>query len=262
MMSMNQLMPAATHGATQTVQRLASWRVELRDFALITHVVPAERVRRIIPRQLELETFRDTDGVAKAYVSVGMFFNDHFRWGLAPEPHLNFYQATYRTYIRHKGRPAVYFFKTYLGTPSSFLLQRTLARHALSGNFEVSTALGVHGYSAYTAALQSADGITSFELSATELPRSRAPFASGEELSQFLTFRPHGLFESSVGPLADQIVRHRRIYPWAGTLKSARFDLWAKLRILSRNEAMNPYSVLVEPSVVFAFLPPVPYRWA
>lgn len=260
---MQQLTLAPKDTITQHLTHPASFKVTLRDFALVTHCVPAARVRACLPKQLELQTFRDEQtGESFAFVSVGVFFNKNFRWSHGPERlSLNFYQATYRTYINHHGRNAAYFFKTYLETVPSYLLQRSAAHCARKAEFEVNAASDLHGYKNYSCVFKGREGVTQLELEARELPRARPPFRSGEELSQFLTYRLHGIFRSSIGIHTDQMVQHRRIYPWSGRLKSGRFDYWKKLGILSSEEALNPYSVLIEPSVEFTFFPPLPVRW-
>lgn len=260
---MRQLALAPKDKLTQNITHPASFKVTVRDFALITHCVPATRVRTLLPRNVELQTFRDEQtGESLAFVSVATFFNSRFHWSHAPRrPSLNFYQATYRTYVNFRGRNAVYFFHIFLETIPSYLIQRSVAQCTHKAEFEVDASIDLHGYRDYSCVFKNRGGITQFALEARELPEAKAPFRSGEELSQFLYYRLHGVFRSSVGVFADQMVYHRRVYPWSGRLKAGRFDFWTRHGILTPDEAQRPYSVLVEPSVDFTLYPPLPIRW-
>lgn len=234
-----------------------SLSAELRHFALITHQVPASRVRRLVPRCLELDL---VDG--RALVSIGCFYTREFGLRFAPArfPRLNFEQVTWRTYVRYRGRRGVFFFRTALGTVSSFLLQRAAARSARPAAIRTCREpYAQHfvtklGYDNYEAEVISPRLRTSFKLEATH----KAQSDHERELDQFLTFRPHGFFHSSLGVVMDQAVAHRPFDPWKGRLIQGRFDYWQKLNILYPDEAQEPVSVLVEPAVRFVFYPPMP----
>lgn len=60
---------------TQRFTRLATAEVDVQNFALVTHAVPAERVRRILPARFELETFTSEDGRELALISSSVFCN-------------------------------------------------------------------------------------------------------------------------------------------------------------------------------------------
>jgi hypothetical protein len=240
-------------------------RSVLEDFTLITHAVPAVRIRPHLPRELELETFQSGGGDGhgeKAFVSNASFFNRGFHAALLPFARLNFAQITYRTYVRYKGRRGVFFFATALSSRTAFMLQRGTSRIVHLGKYEREKLLGGEGYERYTFSMESDLGQTRFELEATERPHAHAPFKNGDELAQFLTYRQHGFLYMPGGILGDQKVAHERMHPLSGKLRSARFELWEKLGILRPHETLEPFSVLVQPRIPFTLFPPVPRQIA
>ncbi|MEW6056398.1 MAG: DUF2071 domain-containing protein [Bdellovibrionota bacterium] len=241
-----------------------SFQVELRHLAFISHQVPAERVRKGLPKQFELETFRSEDGKEYALISVGCFRNHDFRWSLTQFPRLGFEQVTYRTYVRHRGRIGVYFFGTVLSKLLPFIMQRSLAKQAFSGMFRVSRRADSFGYKSYECDIKSDFSNLKFRLVANgkddsvEALKPRSPFLNGIELAQQTTYRLHGFFKSPLGFHVDQFVLHRPMRPWFGELVEGRFDLWENLGFLTREESQHPLLVTVEPEITFNFFPPLP----
>lgn len=222
----------------------------LRHFALITHAVPPKRVKAHLPEGFELDTW-DLNGKPRALVSVGCFRNEKFGLAALNRPNFDFEQSTYRTYVKYNGVRGAYFFGTYLGNPISWAMQRAVASGAKLGRFEIIRNYNDSGYRRYSGAVHSKSGETRFELRANELPEN-------DELTQFVTYRPHGFFKSSLGRVWDQPVEHARMCPFEGKLISGRFDPWDALDILSPEEAAHPISVLVQPSIHFLIKTPVP----
>ncbi len=232
--------------------------VEVQNFALVTHAVPAERVLRHLPPPYELQTFFGDDGTEMCFVSATCFCNRDFRWALLPYPRHTFNESTYRTYVRHKGGQGVYFLGRYLGTRLAVSAQKTLARDTYLGDFTVATNLGSEGYDDYTCRVSSDRGHTSFKLRAKDAPRARGPLESGDEHAQFITYRLEGYFTSTLGAQGHMPVGHPRMSPYEGELLEGRFDLWDELGIVPAAEAMDAFSVLIEPGVPFELAPPRP----
>ena len=55
--------------------RLSTAEVDVQNFALATHAVPAGRVRRHLPHRFELETFISESGQEMAFISSSTFCN-------------------------------------------------------------------------------------------------------------------------------------------------------------------------------------------
>jgi uncharacterized protein YqjF (DUF2071 family) len=241
----------------EAFERLTTISVEVLNFALITYAVPVERVRRRLPSPYTLETFH-RNGQEQCLVSGTCFCNHDFRWSATPYPRLTFDEATYRVYVTHSGRRGVYFFQRFLSSPVAFAAQRAADQNVAVGVFETETRLDDSGYSLYTCSVRSGDVHNSFTIRARQIPRRKIPFASGEELTQHITYRLHGFFQTPVGFQGHMPVSHRRMAPWSGELISGRFDTWTRLGIVTSEEVAHPYSVLIEPAVNFLLHPPRP----
>jgi hypothetical protein len=230
-------------------------RSEIQHFALISHAVPAERVRARLPAGLELETFSGPEGEERAIISTACFRNAGFRPTLALAGGMNFEQLTFRTYVKYRGRTGAYFFGTLLSKRVPYLLEHLAAREAGLAKFHVNRVFHRKtGYTGYSALVRSAFGETFIRLRGTHPPKI-------DPLTQTLTHRLHGFFELTVGgSLGDQIVRHRRMSPWGGELIEGRFDFWERLGLLKPEEFNQAHAVCIEPSVVFHIYPPFPAR--
>lgn len=125
-------------------------RVEVDDFALVTHAVPAERVRVHLPDVYELQTFK-AGGVERCFVSTTYFCNRDFRPAVVGFPRLTFAESTYRTYVVHRGRAGVYFFGRYVGSALVWAGQRAVARDTYHGDFVVDVVGDVDGFDLWRA---------------------------------------------------------------------------------------------------------------
>jgi uncharacterized protein YqjF (DUF2071 family) len=236
---------------------LVSLRIQVRNFALVNYAVDADRVRQHLPAPYELQTFSDTDR-DYCFVSASCFCNQDFRLAASPYPRHTFNESTYRTYVTHNGDAGVYFFTRFLGTPISVVPQRMLARDTYLADFEVTTELDQSGYRSYVCDARGPDGQTTFSLEARSRPKTEPPFASGEEVAQFFTYRLRGYFTSSVGTQVQMPVSHPPMNPYAGQLDNAYLEPFARLGIVPADEMNAPHSVLVQPEVDFRLHPPRP----
>lgn len=235
--------------------RLTTAEVDVQNFALVTHAVPAERVRRHLPARLELETFEAEDGREMAFISSSTFCNRQIHWSAARYPAHDFDQSTFRTYVSWNGQRGAYFFGTYVSTRLSYLGQKLVAANTRLAEFDVDIRHGTHGYPHFDARVTAGDQQLVLQLTALERPEPKAPFVSGNEHAQFITYRLHGFARSPLGETYGPI-EHRHMDPWAGRLHHGRFDFWERMGILDPGEAADVFSVLVEPSVRFTLHPP------
>lgn len=237
------------------LRKVSTAQVDVENFAMINHIVPAERVRPHVPESFELESF-SLDGREVTFITTSCFCNRDFHWSALPSLTHTFNQNTFRTYVTYQGRLGSYFFGTYVDTVASFVAQSVLAANSYRATFDVDVLGGATGYTNYTCHTRSQRGELTFELRAVEQPVARPPFSTSDEHRTYITHRLHGFARSPTGLQTYGPVEHRKMTPWAGELISGRFDLWADLGILSHDEVLPAYSVLVEPSVRFLLLPP------
>ena len=134
-------------------RRLLTIASEVRNFALVTYAVRADRVRARLSVPYQLETFHEDDQ-EWCLVSATCFCNHGFTWSALPYPRLTFDESTYRTYVTHRGRRGVYFFRRFLGTPLAFGQQRAFEMNAALGQFEVETEVDESGYPSYVCSVR------------------------------------------------------------------------------------------------------------
>lgn len=237
----------------------ASFSIEVEDFALVTYRVEADRIRKHLPNGLILQTFRD-GGAEYGFVSTTCFLNRDFRLTAVGFPRHTFYESTYRTYIDYQGVPAVYFFRRYLGSGLSFIVQRTIDKGAYHADFEVKVVRGPTGYESYSCSATGRSGDTAFCLEAVRSPDLLPPWELDEGHAQFITSRPIGCFSTPLGHPARARVQHARMKPFWGRLTGARLQLWEELDVVTAHEAHSPYSVLISEGTTFRLFPPLPLR--
>ena len=115
-----------THNAlARPSARITDVSSTLRDFAITTWDVSAEKLQSFLPNGLTADTFEFSDGRTRAFVSAVTFLNTRFYVHFAPFVRLQCEQTNYRAYIRRGNERAVWFFGTTLA--SRFVL---LPRHA------------------------------------------------------------------------------------------------------------------------------------
>ena len=242
------------------LQRVGSLQIDVQNFALVTHSVPAERVRPHVPELFELETYLDESGREMTFVSANGFCNRQVHWALARYPAHDFDQLTFRTYVTYGGLKGSYFFGTYVSTRLSLLGQLSVARCTWLADFDLDISSHTAGYPSYACGAEGPRGTVSYRLEATEAPEPKHPFDSGDALAQFITYRLHGFTKHPFGFQTHGPVEHRRMRPWSGRLLEGRFDFWERMGILEPSEFENVYSVLIEPSVRFTLFAPRPAR--
>ncbi len=241
--------------------KLATLQLDVQNFALVTHAVPAERVRPHVPDMFELQTFTGDDGRELVLVSANGFCNRQVHLAPLRYPAHDFDQVTFRTYVTYKGiTNGAYFFGTYVNTALSYAGQISVARCTWRADIEADIDGGAAGYPSYAYEARGPKGTVSYRLAATEAPTAKHPFETGDELAQFITYRLHGFTQSPLGFQNHGPIEHRHMKPWSGRLLEGRFDFWAEMGILEEDEFADVYSVLIEPSVHFTLYPPRPAR--
>jgi hypothetical protein len=234
--------------------------VDLENFILINHAVPAARVRAQLPDKVLLETYEGADGRETCFVTTACFCNRDLRWRLTQRPTHTFNQITFRTYVRYGEARGLYFFGTYCDTVASFVWQGAMATGTKLARFELDVHKDGGGYGRYSCTARSGPEEASWLAEATDRPEAIPPFSDGYEHAQFLGYRLHGFSRNPFGFYTHGRVDHRKLRPFSGHLKEGRFDFWTRLGILRPEEYLSPASVLIEPHITFTLLPPRPVR--
>lgn len=229
----------------------------IENFALVQHVVPAERVRRHVPDRFELETFWDA-GEEKTWISTSCFCNRRTRWGGLRYPAHDFSQTTFRTYATYRGLRGAFFFGTWVSTRLSWVGQFSVAAHTRRADFDVEINGGMNGYPRYRFEAVTGTQKVGFDIEAVDKVEPMPPFNTADEHGGFITHRLWGFTRHPSGVHVVGRIQHRRMRPWGGRCNWGHFDYWTDLGILFPEEYDDVYSVLVEPSVHFLLYPPRP----
>ncbi len=240
------------------LDRLTTAQVDVQNFALITHAIPAHRLYPHVPQRFELETYESDSGEEMAFISSSTFCNRQIHWSSARYPAHDFDQSTFRTYVTHRDRRGAYFFGTYVSTRLSLAGQFLVAANSHLADFDVTTDMDDSGYRSYRSRARTSDQELYFHIEATEVPEAKGPFVSGNEHAQFITYRLHGFARPPFGGVTYGPIEHRHMDPWSGRLIEGRFDFWERMEVLYPSEFSDPFSVLVEPSVRFTLHPRAP----
>lgn len=258
--------------------------VTMRHLVIVSHAVPAARVRSLVPAHFALDTLKIA-GETCAIVQSTIAFNENLHYTPLPKPSLDFWSATFRILTRAPLRedtlsgavgapgqrmlrsdPAAWLVKSYLGAHAAWVLQRAVAANARHADFNV-----IHrgDYNAVYMDIQPDDknGVTQIAVRATPDRAPVPPFASWSKMAEFLTRRPHGYYDmaavagrenigfialdnAAMEPLGAELI------PVGGEVRESRLGVWEQLRVLEPAEMRRPFSVLIQPRLPVVLQPP------
>jgi len=172
--------------------------------------MPARAVRRLVPDDLEIDTF---DG--SAWISVLHYRVRGVRPLMGPSiPWFSsFLQMDVRTYVRHQGEPGVFFFSLDASNPVAVWLARTVFRLPY---FRADMSLRRVGESFRVSSQRTHQGARHAAIECQWAPREPLPSNARDGLVPFLAERDH-LFAPHAGRLLTCTVQHE---PWS--LRRAR----------------------------------------
>lgn len=229
---------------------MSKFETDIKPFILISYRVPQHLVRKIVPREFELELDESDIAYNTATVSFSLSYQKSFHWSPLALPSLNFYQATYRANIHIDGHAGVYFFRIDLGSQVSYLWQRALARSASRSQFTFT-----QGDKTIACHIRNNQFPASFALDsmcekAAELERAHR--------FRMLTYRTHYVFQSWLGNHFVQVVDQQIVNPYECKLVSASLPFFEQLGFVSTHDVQHPCSVLLVPEMKSIFSLPKP----
>jgi len=237
-------------------------RSDLLHFALITHTLPAERLRPHIHERFEIQTF-PIGGERLALMSAVPFLDEDFAfYRLAPFARMRFAQTNYRVYVkdRETGEPCVWFFGTTLGgwvvnlARGLWRIPWHYARYEVDCRYDA--AAGRYQRFRYTHASGWASADIELEDTGTS-PGLLPGFADMDEQTLVLTHPVKGFFYRTDGNLGTYSVWHEEIPLTVGRPVELHFSLYERLGLLGKDEMQRPHSVLICPKTTFeVHLPP------
>lgn len=233
---------------------------KLQHFAIITYAIDPARFNDIIPPRFKLDTI-EYQGKEQVLMSVVPFINVDFSSAIFPFPNFSMGQTDYRVYVidQHTQERCVWFLGTTLDS-WTLIVPRYLWQlpwHSAVFNFECHQ--DEYGYyKQYKMQTQSAWANAELQLAQSEHdPWNYAGFPDLESHLVYLTHPLAGFYHRRDGKLGTYRVWHDRLQLKPAQLLHAKFDLLDRLNLVSFEDQLNPYSVLIEPINEFTiYLPP------
>ncbi|MDQ2805360.1 MAG: DUF2071 domain-containing protein [Chloroflexota bacterium] len=234
----------------------------LRPALLVSWAVPAARVRPLVPAQLALDTVAGPDGAPLALLTVAAVLNVGMHPRPLPALRTTCAQANYRTYVRGRdGAPGVYFFANFVAGRAGWFLPWLLSPHVYYAPARMSGRLPAHPTPAarwdVQLTMRSALGPTQITATGRCDPLTDAAYwLDPATAARFLSQRLTGYLRDRRGRVWALPVDHQEMAPWPGTVAAITCAPWQHWGLLSATETAQPFSVLLQPAVLFrAFVP-------
>lgn len=233
---------------------------KLQHFALITYALDPNRFKAIIPERFKLDTIQ-YQGKTVALMSVVPFIDVDFTSAVYPFPKFKMGQTNYRVYVidQTTNERCVWFLGTTLDS-WTLVVPRYLWQlpwHPASIEFDCEQDQdGL--YMQYKMKTQSQ--WASSEVHLTQSINNQWQFEGFPDQESYQVFLTHplaGFYHRRDGKLGTYRVWHAQLQPKTAKLKYARFELLDRLNLISFEDQLNPYSVLIETINEFTiYLPP------
>jgi uncharacterized protein YqjF (DUF2071 family) len=236
-------------------------QILMRDMLFLNYRIPLERLRPLVPEELELET-RPESGSSFGFISAVAFTNLDIKAGVLPMLRACSDQINYRTYVTAGEGPAVYFFdmkidSRVLATGTSFLglpvshEDITIKARPISDTEETEKSDSSPRYPRfYRVESEGPEGLTAEAIVGEESARR------SELPSEFITERPIGYVKAPGGGMLKIVVEHERIETVPARVTQVKSLLFESLGLLNEEEMSNPYSVFYTPEITFITTPP------
>jgi hypothetical protein len=232
-------------------------RVEmlLRHVLYVSYLVPASRLRPIVPDMLPLAVVEGNSG----FVSVVVLRSTRVGLSSLPFPRFDYSQINVRTYVTdpHSGNQAVHFLKSGVTSTVISLLTRTIGvpweHMECAVNVRVDEQLHYDAYEAF------GQWGGDFFIKAEEAmmpPTSMLPFKDTESAIDYLV-RPLTGFFAHKGRVGRFRIWHPDVKPRAGIIKDFHFPLLNSMNVIDQTVTHGPDSVLLVPEARFhIYMPP------
>jgi hypothetical protein len=227
----------------------------LKNVLYLSYLVPAARVRALVPERLPLAIIEGE----RVFISAVSLTSERVRLNVCPWPRFRYHQLNLRTYVLDPktGGMAVYFFRSGLTSATTSRLTRLLGlpwEHAdLSLDVRRDDPDTVTGY-----LLEGNwDGPLRIEASTmAKRPESFGPFTDLEHMMAYLINPPAGYYGPS-GKTRRFEVSHRSLSPFSADLRDVSLPTMEGLGLLSAGEMAHPHDVLYLPEASFRIhMPP------
>lgn len=242
---------------------VATTTATLRDVLAVTHAVPVDKVRPLLPEGLAPDLLPAFDGEPMAFVQTVCAYYEDARWSLLPGGvgAASYHQITYRILTRREGRRSVFLVRTFVSNSelsfSRRALEKTVDHARLTVYVDGDPARAT--YKRYNVRAAGDTGKTEMEVTVHSTPPAPPiPFRSPEELTTFLLQRDETYFRA--GAMRSRIslapARLGPLVPVYGELTSARLTPWADLGLIQPEDMTRAFAVHLLASLTVVASPP------
>ena len=235
-------------------------QLSLRNLLYINYSVPPERLRALVPDELELDVSTDASGREVAFVSAVSFHVAELRSTLLPLMRPSFDQINYRTYVNAGEGPAAYFFN--MSVNSRMVLAGTIMLGMPVSYEEIELTSEPHSTVADSELRVVRCAVNSKGLEAAIEIGARHASIGPEDAAippDFITDRYIGYVKSAADGIMKITVEHQKLDSITAHVKSARAPMLESLGILNMDESMRPHSALYVRESVLKTFPPSPW---
>lgn len=234
---------------------------KLQHFALISYAIDPAKFENIIPERFKLDTIQ-YQGKEKALLSVVPFVDVDFTSAVFPFPKFTMGQTNYRIYVIDQltQERCVWFLGTTLDS-WTLMVPRYLWQlpwHPANIQFDCKQNVNTGLYQQYK--MQTQSTWANAEINLSQSVNDCWNFEGFPNLESFQVFLTHplaGFYHRRDGKLGTYRVWHDRLQPQPAQLHHARFELLDRLKLVSFEDQLHPYSTLIEPVNEFTiYLPP------
>lgn len=230
-----------------------SWRLSMRDFAIVTFAVDPERLSALLPHSFEPDAFTLDDRSEAAFVSM-VSFRVQSLWGGGIRFPLNYVQANYRAYVRRHGQRCVWFFGSTVGSFIAEVPRILIGAPWYRGKSSIDAAWDGTGYSSYAFSNRGDWGSAHVSCSGSQPLAARLDgFADLDGTLEVLGSPRSGFAQRRDGSLLELRVEHDVLSPLLGSAAEARFSVFENLNLCGVSAV--PHSVLLQRETTFDLLP-------
>jgi hypothetical protein len=227
-----------------------SVKLDITDVAYVTYMVPAERLRPVVPKNIVLAM-----NGGKAFLSLVLFHNRKVRASFFPFIRFNYDQMNVRTYITDPltGKTAVLFLHSGITSATMSFATKFLGIPWPEISLAINAAHN-HDRVAYSA-VGEWGGEVDIRLRESGGPEDYTPFQDMKEAVEFLVTPTAGVYAVPEGVIRFE-VQHTFVVPSAGSPVSIHFPMLEKLGYLVNEEVRHPHNILITGHGFFRVLLP------
>lgn len=236
-------------------------QLALKNLLFINYSVAPDRLRALVPDELELDTSTDGAGREVAFVSAVTFHVAELRSSLLPIVRPSFDQVNYRTYVNAGEGPAVYFFHMNVNSRMISAAASMMGLPASHEEIEIITEPASPTPDSEIRVVRctiKSEGRAGLEADIEVGGRQATIGPQDEALTpDFITERPIGYVKSAADGIMKITVEHPRLDAITAHINSARAPELVSLGILNLDESSRPHSALYVKEAVFRTYPPM-----